>query len=81
MKQQKQLPIAESRAELIESQNLSSDKRFPNDLVCFAVFLSAKLTCDDSVIQLPKTFTRTAPWHIFNELPHNEHWAVFGCDL
>lgn len=81
MKQQQQLPVVETRAELIESQNLSPDKRFPNDLVCFAVFLSAKLTCDDSVIQLPKTFTRTATQSIFNELPHNKDRAVFGCDL
>lgn len=56
----KTLPIVETRAELTEPQNLSSDKRFPNDLVCFAVFLSVKLTSDDSVIQLPKTFTSKA---------------------
>lgn len=43
----------------------SYDKRLPNDLVCFAAFLSVKLTCDDSVIQLPKKFTRNASQHIF----------------
>lgn len=59
------MPIVETRAELIEPEKLSSDKRFPNDSVCFAVFLSVKLTCDISVIQLPKKFTSRASQHIF----------------
>lgn len=60
----------ETRAELIEPQNLSPDKRFPNDLVCFAVFLSAKLTSDDSVIQLPKTvYEQGIPAYFLMNLP------------
>lgn len=50
---------------LLSLRTSSSDKRFPNDLVCFAAFLSVKLTCDDSVIQLPKKFTSNASQHIF----------------
>lgn len=71
----------ETGAEVMEPQNLSSDKVFPNDLVCFAVFLSVKLTRGDSVIQLQHEFTSGAARRILMNSARDKYQWLSGCHL
>lgn len=77
------LPIVESRAEVIEPQNWRSDKKVSKWLGLFCCVCVCEINLrDDSVVQLPGKFASgAARWIIWINWTQNKHQWLFGWDL